>query len=96
MNSIVAIGPPKIAVVSENINAVHELIMQDRHVTCREIKASLGISSTSIHSILQLKKICSRWIRHNLTIPEKRFVIVTGGESWMYAYEPAFLTGQNV
>ena len=34
-------GRPKAAVVSENIDAVRELIMQDRH----EVKASLGISS---------------------------------------------------
>ena len=40
---------PKTAVVSENIDAVRELIMQDCHVTYREIEASLGISSTSIH-----------------------------------------------
>ena len=40
-----------------------------------EIEASLGISSTSIHSILHehlaVKKICSRWIPHNLTIAAK-------------------------
>ena len=41
---------PKIAVVSEHIDAVRELIMQDRHVTNREIKASLGISSNSVHT----------------------------------------------
>ena len=62
---------PKTAVMSENSNAVRELIMQDRHVTYREKKAFLGISSTSIHSILHehlaVKKICSRWILHNLT-----------------------------
>ena len=42
----------KTAVVPENFDAVHELIMQYRYVTYREIKASSGISSTSIHSIL--------------------------------------------
>ena len=73
-------GPPKIDVVSENIDAVLELIMQDRHVTYREIKPSLDISSTNIYSILQehlaVKKICSRWISHNLTIAQKRFVTI--------------------
>ena len=44
-------GRPKTAVVSDNIDAVRELIMQDRFVTERDIKASLCISSTSIHSI---------------------------------------------
>jgi len=50
--------------------------MQDRHVTCREIAASLGISFTSIHSILHehlaVKKDCSRWTPHNLTSAQKK------------------------
>ena len=58
------------------MNAVQELIMQDRHVTYREIEAFLGISSTSIHSILHkhlaVKKISSRWIPHNLIIAQKQ------------------------
>ena len=65
--------------MSENIDAVRELIMQDRQVVYREIEASLGIPSTSIHSILHehlaIKKICSRWIPHNLTIAEKKIRI---------------------
>ncbi|XP_025158379.1 histone-lysine N-methyltransferase SETMAR-like [Harpegnathos saltator] len=106
-------GCPKSVVVPENIDAVRELILQDRHVTYREIEASLGISGTSIHSILHehlaVKKICSRWISHNLTIVQKKarvdwlkemlkkydcgaskhvYDIVTGDESWIYAYEP--------
>lgn len=106
-------GRPKSAVVPENIDAVRELIVQDRHVTYREIEASLGISTTSIHSILHehlaVKKVCCRWIPHNLTIAQKKarvdwckemlkkfdrgaskdvYKIVTGDESWIYAYEP--------
>jgi len=106
-------GRPKTSVVPENIDAVRELIMQDRHVTYREIEASLGISPTSIHSILHkhltVKKVCCRWIPHNLTIAQKKarvdwckemlkkydrgaskdvHKIVTGDESWIYAYEP--------
>ncbi|CAH2106191.1 unnamed protein product [Euphydryas editha] len=45
-------GRPKSVVVPQNIDAVRELIMQDRHVAYYEIEASLHISSTSIHSIL--------------------------------------------
>ena len=41
-------GRSKTAVVSQNIDAVRELIVQDRHVTKRETEASLGISITSI------------------------------------------------
>ena len=62
--------------MSENIDAVRKLIMQDRHATYREIQASLGIASTSIHSILRehlaAKMISSHWIPHNLTIVQKK------------------------
>ena len=99
--------------MSENIDAVQELIMQDRHVTYCEIETTLGISSTSIYKILHdhlaVKKVCSRWISHNLTKSQKDarvdwckqmlkkynggaskdvYKIVTGDESWIYAYEP--------
>ena len=70
-------GPPKTAVVPENIDAVRELIMQDRHVTYRDIESYLSISSTSIHSILHdylaVKNISSLWIPHNLTNAQKKF-----------------------
>jgi len=63
MNSSVAEVRPKTVVVQGNIDAVRKLIMQDRHVTYREIKASLGISFNSLHSIfderLAVKKVCS-------------------------------------
>ncbi|CAK9815952.1 Histone-lysine N-methyltransferase SETMAR [Anthophora plagiata] len=69
-------GRPKSVVVPQNIDAVRELVMQDRHLTYREIEASLGITMTSIHKILHehlaMKKICSRWIPHNLTNSQKR------------------------
>ena len=43
---------PKSVVVPETINAVRQLILQDRHVTYREIETTLDISGASIHSIL--------------------------------------------
>ena len=62
--------------MSDNIYAVQELIMQHRHVTYREIETSLGISSTSIHSILHehlaIKEVCSRWSPHYLTNASKK------------------------
>ena len=92
---------------------MRKLILQDRHVTYREVVKTLGISGTSIHSILHehltVKKICSCWIPHNLSIAQKKarvdwskemlqkydlgaskhvYDIVTGDESWIYAYEP--------
>ena len=38
---------PKTVVVPETIDAVRQLILQDRHVAYREIETTLGISGTS-------------------------------------------------
>ena len=54
---------------------MRQLILQDRHVTYRDIETILSISGTSIHSILHehltVKKICSHWIPYNLLIVQK-------------------------
>ncbi|CAH2002003.1 unnamed protein product, partial [Acanthoscelides obtectus] len=77
----------------ENVDAVRKLIIEDRHVTYREIEA----------------KLVSRWIPHLLTEEQKAarvnccqktldrfnsgnsknvYSIVSGDESWIYCYEP--------
>ena len=69
-------GRPKSVVVPKTIDAVRQLVLQNRHVTYREIATTLGISGTSIHLILDehfsVKKICSRWISYNLSIAQKK------------------------
>ena len=70
--------PKSVVTVSETIDAVRQPILQDHHVTYCEIETTLGINGTSIHSILHehltVKKICSRWIPHNLPIAQKKRV----------------------
>ncbi|CAH1992498.1 unnamed protein product [Acanthoscelides obtectus] len=60
---------------TENVDAVRKLIIEDRHVTYREIETSLKISKTSIqkisHEELGVRKLVSRWIRHLLTEEQK-------------------------
>ena len=105
-------GLPKSIVVPETIDAVRQLILHDRHMTYCGIETTLGISGTSIHSILHehltVKKIFSHWIPHNMSIAQKKarvnwlkemlqkydrgaskhvYDIVTGDETWVYAYE---------
>ena len=60
-------GRPKSIVVPETIDAVRQLILQDHHVTYREIETTLGISGTSIHSILH-----EHLTPHNLSIAQKK------------------------
>ncbi|CAH2016445.1 unnamed protein product, partial [Acanthoscelides obtectus] len=66
---------PRVAVTQENVDAVRKLIIEDRHVTYREIEASLKISKTSIQKILHeelgVRKLVSRWIPHLLTEEQK-------------------------
>ena len=45
-------GRLKSVVVPETIDAVRQLILQDRNVIYHEIETTLGISGTSIHSVL--------------------------------------------
>ena len=68
-------GRLKSVAVPGTIDAVRQLILKDRHVTYREFDTILDISGTSIHSILHehltVKKICFRWIPHNLSIAQE-------------------------
>lgn len=68
-------GRPKSAVSPENIDAVRELIKEDRHVTYEQIQASLSISGTAIQTILHeelwLRKLISRWGPHLLSDEQK-------------------------
>ena len=62
--------------VATNVGAVSEMIERDRHITYREIQASLGIDMKAIYTILHdhlsVRKLCSRWIPHNLTEAQKQ------------------------
>ena len=75
-----------------------QLILQDLHVTYREIEISLGIIETIIHSIfphnltIAQKKACVNWSKEMLQKFDRGaskhvYDIVTGDESWIYAYE---------
>ncbi|CAH2008968.1 unnamed protein product [Acanthoscelides obtectus] len=89
------VGAPKTPVTQENVDSMRKLIIEDRHVTYREIEASLNISKTSIqkklHEELGVRKLVSRWIPHMLTGEQKAVrvnCIISGDESWIYCYEP--------
>ena len=69
-------GRTKSVVVPVTTDAVRQLILQDRHVTDCEMETNLGISGTSIHSILHehliVKKMCSLF----LSIAQKRLMSI--------------------
>ena len=59
------------SVTEQTIDAVRRIIEDDRHLTYQQIEAILGISSTSINSIIHdysnLRKVCGGWVLHTLT-----------------------------
>ncbi|KAG5342641.1 SETMR methyltransferase, partial [Acromyrmex charruanus] len=67
---------PSRSVVATNVDAVREMIERDRHMTYHEIQASLSIDMKAIHTILHdhlsVRKLCSRWIPHNLIEAQKQ------------------------
>lgn len=68
-------GRPKSAVTQENIDAVRQMIKDDRHVTYWEIQECLGIRMSQIQIILReelgVQKLFSRWIPHLLSDEQK-------------------------
>lgn len=87
-------GRPATAVVPENVDAVREMIMADRHTTYHEIRASLGIGmsqiKTILHKHLTVRKLCSRWIPHNLTEVQKKARV-----TWSLAMLKRFAGGSS-
>ncbi|GBP26622.1 hypothetical protein EVAR_18259_1 [Eumeta japonica] len=85
---------PSTAVNNKNINAVRCMNETGRYVTYGEIRASLGIDWSQIQSILQkhlgMKKLCSRWIPHNLTEAQK-----TDPITWCNAMLTTFKEGAS-
>ncbi|CAH1999530.1 unnamed protein product [Acanthoscelides obtectus] len=59
----------------KKVDVARKLIIEDRHVTYREIEASLKISKISIQKILHeelgVRELVSRWIPHLLTEEQK-------------------------
>lgn len=45
-------GPPVTVTTDENINKVHDLVMQDRRVTITDIVEETGFSYHSVHNML--------------------------------------------
>ena len=66
-------GLPKSGVVQETIDAVRQLILQDRHVAYHENETTLGISGTSICSILHESLTVKKIVRVGSTQFVNRF-----------------------
>ncbi|CAH1975065.1 unnamed protein product [Acanthoscelides obtectus] len=74
-------GAPETAVTQENVDAVRELIIEDRHVTYREIEA---IRKQKAARVNWCQKTLNRFNSGN---SKNVHSIVSGEESWIYCEE---------
>ena len=58
---------PSTITANENIQAVERIVMRDRQISIRRLAEELAISKTTIHEIMGMKKVCTRWIPKLLT-----------------------------
>ena len=69
-------GRPVEAATLEIIEKVHDMILNDRRVKVQTIFEAIGISYSTIITILEeilsLKKLSARWLPHLLTAKNKR------------------------
>ena len=58
-------GRPKTVTTPENIDQIHELILEDRRISTKSIAEQLGISrkrdETIIHEDFDMRKLSAKW-----------------------------------
>ncbi|UYV60765.1 hypothetical protein LAZ67_1002197 [Cordylochernes scorpioides] len=68
-------GRPSVTATPSTINAVENLILEDRKISIFTIADNLNISYGTVHTIIkeqfQFRKICCRWIPHFLNLDQK-------------------------
>lgn len=68
-------GRPRTLIVPATVDAVRKVIEADRNVTYKQIRASLGLSTKTIQTILHeelgVRKVCARWMPQNLRTEQK-------------------------
>lgn len=68
-------GRPIEAVTPANIKKIHSIVLNDHKVKLREIAAQTRISTERVgfilHEHLKMRKLCSHWVPHSLTLDQK-------------------------
>ena len=66
---------PKLAVILENAKKLHKPILSNHKLKLSEIAEELRISEGSVftilHEHLSMRKLCSKWVQHLLTVNQK-------------------------
>jgi histone-lysine N-methyltransferase SETMAR len=89
-------GRPSTSRNDELIDQVRALVMQDRHVTVRELAEEVGISTGLVHSILTfdlaMRRVSAKFVPKLLTMEQKQLRLEVSQDMLDYANsDPEFL-----
>ncbi|KAF7279480.1 hypothetical protein GWI33_007194 [Rhynchophorus ferrugineus] len=69
-------GRPKEVVTDEHIKTSHKMTLNDRKLKLNEIADTLKISTERVHYIIHeylgIRKLCTKWVSHELTFDQKQ------------------------
>ncbi|XP_033221847.1 histone-lysine N-methyltransferase SETMAR-like, partial [Belonocnema kinseyi] len=69
-------GRPKEVTTPENVEKIHDMMLNDPKVKLREVANAVCILlervGNIVHSVLGMKKLCARWVPRLLTVDQKR------------------------
>lgn len=78
-------GRPKEVTTPENVEKIHDMMLNDPKVKLREVANAVGMSlervGNIVHSILGMKKLCARWVPRLLTVDQKRIRVTTSQQN---------------
>jgi [histone H3]-lysine36 N-dimethyltransferase SETMAR len=68
-------GRPIVATCPKMINAIRDMVMDDRRMTLNQISETMEISTERVFHILKedlgFRKLCARWVPHSLNFDQK-------------------------
>jgi histone-lysine N-methyltransferase SETMAR len=81
-------GRYKILTTPENIDQIHELILEDRGISAKSKAERLGISrervSSTIHEDLDMRKLSAKWVPKCLNADQKRQWCQSSAQIWNF------------
>lgn len=74
-------GRPTSATTEDKVDAVHDLILEDRRISAKNVAETVGISKERIlhiiHNILNMHKLSAKWVPKCLNADQKRSRVIS-------------------
>ncbi|XP_033213329.1 protein GVQW3-like [Belonocnema kinseyi] len=87
-------GRPKEVTTPENVEKIHDMMLNDTKVKLREVANVVGISlervGNIVHSVLGMKELCARWVPRLLTVDQKRIRVTTSQLGFELVPQPPY------